>query len=514
MGVLSVKSSRYPSDSGLRWKDINVLWLRSTAQLVANVNIKIPFLRAYYQQGFDQGVTYFESRKNLAYYPLEELYMLDTNPAYNESNGKHYLDLNGDRAIDLTLDLIKNVSLENPDFIGHRRISYSHRQLPSDIFNNEMLNVVRLYQKYPDHVAGYDLVGQEDAGNSHLFYLKNLLELYNNVTGLSTVPLYMHTAETNWPDDLIPSVNDFDPVSTLQNTYEVLMLNSKRIGHGVGFIKHPYLLEVIRKRGIAIEVCAVSNQMLGYTPDIRNHPALHYFRSGIPIVFGADDPGTFGYDNITVDWYDVFMAWGLDLADLKTLAINSLNYSAMSVAQKQVAIEQKWQPMWNRYIAATKSVACSRQYTETPPIFARLLPRAGAISGTTKVHVFGRHFQSAICKNLLCKFGAIISTSAHYVSNTHIICLAPDTSGTNPGTVSVTVALDGSNFFTTGLNFTYKDAPITLTLTTTAAAPVNCQNSGIVSGATSFSFTSIFHGVIPASLMFFLDVVLYGLIRV
>ena len=35
-----------------------------------------------------------------------------------------------------------------------------------------------------------------------------------------------------------------------------------------------------------------SNQILGFIPDIRNHPAAHYLRAGVPIVLGADDPGS------------------------------------------------------------------------------------------------------------------------------------------------------------------------------------------------------------------------------
>ena len=43
-----------------------------------------------------------------------------------------------------------------------------------------------------------------------------------------------------------------------------------------------------------------------------------------------------GYDSFTVDWYEVFMAWGLDLAELKQLAINSLKYSSMTEEDKRV----------------------------------------------------------------------------------------------------------------------------------------------------------------------------------
>ena len=46
--------------------------------------------------------------------------------------------------------------------------------------------------------------------------------------------------------------------------------------------------------------------------------------------------GTFGYNSFTVDWYEVFMAWGLDLAELKQLAMNSLRYSSLSDEEKEV----------------------------------------------------------------------------------------------------------------------------------------------------------------------------------
>ena len=52
-------------------------------------------------------------------------------------------------------------------------------------------------------MIGYDLVGEEDAGNSHLFYIAPLTELYDPDTQQSSLPLYMHTAETNWAEDLV-----------------------------------------------------------------------------------------------------------------------------------------------------------------------------------------------------------------------------------------------------------------------------------------------------------------------
>ena len=108
---------------------------------------------------------------------------------------------------------------------------------------------------------------------------------------LQVPPSFLHTTETSWPDDLLTSSVDGDLVPALQNAYESVLLRSKRIGHGYGFQKHPYLLEIVRQRNIAIEVCPVSSQILAFFPDIRNHPGQFYYRSGIPIVISPDDPG-------------------------------------------------------------------------------------------------------------------------------------------------------------------------------------------------------------------------------
>jgi adenosine deaminase CECR1 len=54
-----------------------------------------------------------------------------------------------------------------------------------------------------------------------------------------------------------------DDSSTLDNIYDAIVFQTHRIGHDMGFFKHPKLYPYLRKRGIAIEVCPASNQMLG-----------------------------------------------------------------------------------------------------------------------------------------------------------------------------------------------------------------------------------------------------------
>ena len=50
-------------------------------------------------------------------------------------------------------------------------------------------------KKYPDHFAGYDIVGQEDGGTPLIDYIQALL--YPSQQGIS-LPYFFHAGETRW----------------------------------------------------------------------------------------------------------------------------------------------------------------------------------------------------------------------------------------------------------------------------------------------------------------------------
>lgn len=58
-----------------------------------------------------------------------------------------------------------------------------------------------------------------------------------------------------------------------------------------------------------------------------------------------DDPGFFDYEGVTLDYVYAFLAWELDLADLKKLCLNSLEFSSISAEEKGKILpffNQKW----------------------------------------------------------------------------------------------------------------------------------------------------------------------------
>ena len=91
----------------------------------------------------------------------------------------------------------------------------------------------------------------------------------------------------------------------------------ERIGHGVGAIEDPELLEILAEKGIVLEVCPGSNISLGIYPDIRAHPLQALREAGVKVTVSTDDPPFFhttmsreyqmladglGWDESDFDW--------------------------------------------------------------------------------------------------------------------------------------------------------------------------------------------------------------------
>ena len=452
LGIITDATLNSPTISNSRWKEMDPLFGSIGSGIVNQVNMSRLHMEAMFQSAMDENVQYLETKVS----SYNKLYYLDSDPAYIKSNGKHYIDNDlGEKELHIVQEILTQFKDKNPSFIGYKRIVNSYRGTTPASLKADAEKALTLHKKYPHLVAGFDMVAQEDRGYSILFYLRDFadLEVRNE-----SLPYFFHTAETNWPAEYLTSTHVTDPVATIENTYDAILLGAKRVGHGIGYLSHPYLMELLKQKKIAVEANPVSNKMLGYVPDQRHHPAITYIRYGIPVVLGADDPATFGYDEFTVDWYEAVMGWDLSLADMRHLAMNSLQYSSLLDTEKPAAIT-KWQNSYNLFITNIKQEACRVNFNNTTPVVSSIFPREGLLSGGNVVKVFGRHFNVAICKTIYCRFGSKI-TKATLVYDHMINCPSPvrDAHGPHldPMHVAFSISLDnGATYLQTNKTFSY-----------------------------------------------------------
>ncbi|KAM4553757.1 adenosine deaminase 2-A [Fundulus diaphanus] len=284
-----------------------------------------PVFRDYYYQGLTQfyadNVMYLELRAL-----LPEVYELD--------GSSH------DRAWTLKTyqDVTERFVSTHPDFFGARIIVTNQRRATRSAVAAAVEEAMQLKKDFPDFMAGFDLVGREDRGRP-LWYFRDALSLPAE-KGV-VLPYFFHAGET-----------DLEGTEVDQNLLDALLLNTSRIGHGFALVRHPVAKDLSRKRGVAVEVCPISNQVLKLVKDLRNHPAAALMLENHPVVVSSDDPAMFGASGLSYDFYEAFVGFGgikSHLGSLKQLAMNSLRYSALPPQQQEEALVL-WQRRWNQFV--------------------------------------------------------------------------------------------------------------------------------------------------------------------
>ncbi|XP_017003528.2 adenosine deaminase 2 [Drosophila takahashii] len=230
---------------------------------------------------------------------------------------------------------LERFKADHPDFIDSKLIYAPLRGVEPSVVEQYVKTAVELNKEFPTFMVGFDLVGQEELGRPLIDFVEPLLKMPEHIN------FYFHAGETNWFGSAID-----------ENLVDALLMGTKRIGHGFALTKHPMMLRLARLLDVAIEVCPVSNQVLQLGVDYRNHPAALLLAASVPIVISSDDPSFWRCAPLSHDFYFAFLGIApmkADLRFLKSLALNSIRYSALVGEERQVGYE-KWQKKWDKWI--------------------------------------------------------------------------------------------------------------------------------------------------------------------
>lgn len=80
-------------------------------------------------------------------------------------------------------------------------------------------------------------------------------------------------------------------------------LGAERIGHGVQIYRDPKMIEYVKEKKVALELCPTSNWLTSAVPVREKHPFRDLLKAGVHVTLNSDDPGIFGIDmNVECDF--------------------------------------------------------------------------------------------------------------------------------------------------------------------------------------------------------------------
>ncbi|MDQ2691261.1 MAG: adenosine deaminase [Chloroflexota bacterium] len=173
--------------------------------------------------------------------------------------------------------------------------------------------------RHRDHILGIDLADSERD-----FPLREFLEPVRKAKDAG-LKVTIHTGEDT-------------PASFVKETIE--LTDPERIGHGIHAIENPAVVELIRERGLTLEVNPWSNYLTNSVRTIEEHPLKKLFDLGVKVTINSDDPEVLE-TNLNNEYRIAHEVLGMSLDEIA--ACNRYAYEASFIP------EEKKKRIWEEY---------------------------------------------------------------------------------------------------------------------------------------------------------------------
>jgi len=132
----------------------------------------------------------------------------------------------------------------------------------------------------------------------------------------------------------LPSVPHAGEIAGPESIWAALqLLHADRLGHGVHSVEDLALVEHLRERQVALEVCPTSNICLGVYPDYAAHPLRRLWDAGLLVTVNSDDPPMFNAD-LNHEYQVLVDHFGFSADELERVSLNGLCASFLPPAEK------------------------------------------------------------------------------------------------------------------------------------------------------------------------------------
>ncbi|GAB1319518.1 Adenosine/AMP deaminase [Madurella fahalii] len=229
---------------------------------------------------------------------------------------------------------------DSADPFGGLKIIYcTPRSFSPEKVKEALDECLRFKLRYPDYIAGFDLVGEESKGRPLKDFAEQLLEFQDECRAARVdVPFLFHCGET------LDIGTDVD-----RNLVDALLLGAKRISHAFALSWHPHITKQMKERGICVELCPISNQILGLTPRMGGHSMYGLLADNVHCTVNSDN-GTLFRSTLSHDFYQAMIGKAdMTVHGWRQLVEWSLEHACMDEAER-VQIFTSWERRWKDWL--------------------------------------------------------------------------------------------------------------------------------------------------------------------
>jgi len=234
-----------------------------------------------------------------------------------------YLDANGDELAAEVADAFWKDRLAQPDALA-TGVTVRWQGIVIRFTPDAEMYVRKYYAHIDanrDQWVGINMAGREDDNRG---FPRRFTAVYDEMLRkYPGIGISIHAGESEKPDSYIR---------------DTLRLGATRIGHGINLLWDADTMLRMRDSKFLVEINLISNELLGYVPDLDLHPFPIYLRQGIPCCLNTDDRGMWD-SNFTDEVFVAVKRFNLSWQELKQLGMNSYQHSFAEPNLKQQLLE-------------------------------------------------------------------------------------------------------------------------------------------------------------------------------
>ncbi|HUG43566.1 MAG TPA: adenosine deaminase [Acidobacteriota bacterium] len=136
--------------------------------------------------------------------------------------------------------------------------------------------------------------------------------------------VHIHAGETGGPEQVWDAIQ---------------ILGANRIGHGLHAARDPNLMEHLRERAVALDLCLTGNLKTGAWSPLSAHPFQVLMQRGVQVTLNTDDPGMFD-TTLCQEFEKAIENFGLDQEQVRTVSLQALHSCFLDYEQKMALMAE------------------------------------------------------------------------------------------------------------------------------------------------------------------------------